>query len=261
MTVENKDGWSTATEAVKEALKDINENQASLKGSTSVTVQLKNDDKIDKSFLSDLAGRDIKVTVVSPNGSIWKVDCSKLDTKELSGEFDYSYIVTPAESDICDKIGTDNCYRVSFASSALLNAEVLIQLPASAAVSRNAFLYQQEVNGTFTRLQAVAVDNQGIAHFYLASVDKDTLYVIGLNVPGEKNDDVILPDELAATNNAIQRLEIIEYVTTGVRNYNGLTLKHLTFIIIGAVVVTSVVVGAVMYALNKKKLNDMRRGA
>lgn len=259
VTVENKDGWSVATEAVKDALKDINESQFSFKGNTTVTVQLKNDDKIDKDFLSSLAGRDVKITVVSANGSIWRVDCSKLDAKNLSDEYNYSYTVTPADNDICEKIGTDSCYRVAFTASAQINAEVLIQLPASVSVSRNAFLYQQESDGTFTRLQAVAVDDQGVAHFYLASADKDTLYVIGLNVPGEKTDDVIIPDELAATNNAIQRLEVIEYVTTGVRNYNGLTLKHLTIIIIVVVVVTSVVVGVVMYMLNKHNVNKMRQ--
>ncbi len=261
VTVDNKDGWDTATEAVKDALKDINQLQSTHKTDEkiSVTINVKNEEDVSKEFVSDLAGRDINVTIVTSNGSSWKNDYSGLDKDKLSGEYTFSYTVIPSDKDICEKIGTDSCYTLSFLRTAVINTEVLIQLPAAVTVNGNAFLYQQESDGSFTRLQAVAVDNKGVAHFFLASVDKDTVYVIGINVPGEKTDDVIIPDELATTNNAIQRLEVIEYVTTGVRNYKGLTLKHLTLIIIGAVVAASIVVGVIMYMLNKRNINKMRQ--
>ena len=104
----------------------------------------------------------------------------------------------------------------------------------------------------------MAVDKNGNAHFYLATVDKDTNYVIGVNIPGETKDDVIIPDDLAATNSAIQRLEVIEYVTTGVRNFNGLTIKHITYIVIGVLAAAIIIVGGIMFAFNKQKQKTMR---
>ena len=137
-----------------------------------------------------------------------------------------------------------------------MNSQIKVQLPADTA-GKNAFLYQIENNGSYTRLQAVQVNKGGTANFYLASVDKDTDYLIGVDVPGEKTDDVIYTPDWA-TQNAIMRLEQITYAETGARTLHGMTLTGMLLTVMGILVVTGVVVGIIMTMYNKAKMNRYR---
>jgi hypothetical protein len=197
------------------------------------------------------------MTVVTQNGSEFRVDCSDLKAEELSGDYNYSYSVDSATQESRDELGTDDCFKLTFEESAKINAEVVIPLPESKGYS-NAFLYQVERDGTHTRLQAVAVDNDGNAHFYLGAVDKDTEYVIGVNVPNERTDDVIYPDELLGLDNdtqsAIIRLEKIDYVITGRESSWGLGAMQVTWIMLAVIAVCIVVVGVIMAIWNKRRL-------
>ena len=270
VTVENKDGWNEATDTVADALKSINElnNTSTPEEKVEVTVYMKEEDSPAAEFVQNMAGRDIEVTVVSQNGSSWQLDCEKLPAitptpdsdDQIVAEDDkvhygYSFVLSTASEKSHKTLGADLCYSLRFNNSAAINAELLIQLPQSSLSYSNAYLYQIEKNGTHTRLQAVKVDQNAVAHFYLASVDKDTEYVIGLNVPNESTDDVIYPDELnEQIGNAIERLENIEYVTTGVNSSWGLDIGQVTWILIGVIIVTGVIIGAIMFAINKRKL-------
>ena len=229
---------------------------------------MKEEDSRAAELVLNMAGRDIEVTVVSQNGSSWQLDCEKLPAitptpdsdDQIVAEDDkvhygYSFVLSTASEKSHKTLGADLCYSLRFNNSAAINAELLIQLPQSSLSYSNAYLYQIEKNGTHTRLQAVKVDQNAVAHFYLASVDKDTEYVIGLNVPNESTDDVIYPDELnEQIGNAIERLENIEYVTTGVNSSWGLDIGQVTWILIGVLVLTGLIIGAIMFAINKRKL-------
>jgi hypothetical protein len=260
ITVENNDAWDDMAQTVTETVKKLHDtytgNGAESEG-VDVTVYLKTEETVGGSFVAEMAGHDIKVTVVSQNGSEFRVDCSDLKRDELSGDYNYSYNVDNATQESQEALGTDDCYKVTFDESAKINAEVVIPLPANKGNS-NAFLYQIERDGTHTRLQAVAVDNDGNAHFYLGAVDKDTEYVIGVNVPNERTDDVIYPDELlgfdSATQSAIIRLEKIDYVITGRESSWGLGAMQVTWIMLAVIAVCIVVVGVIMAIWNKRRL-------
>jgi hypothetical protein len=260
VTMQNQDAWEAITDAVKSTLRDVNSQYSQLNvelNRVNVTVYLKNEETIDNSFVQEMAGRDVKVTVVSQNGSEFRVDCSELKQEELSGNYNYSYIVDNATQESQEALGTDDCYKITFDESAKINAEVVIPLPENKGNS-NAFLYQVERDGTHTRLQAVAVDNDGNAHFYLGAVDKDTEYVIGVNVPNETTDDVIIPDELfpsyGSAENAIVRLQKIDYVITGRESSWGLGAMQVTWIMLAVIAVCIVVVGVIMAIWNKRRL-------
>ncbi len=260
VTVESKESWEETTTVVKDTLQEINE-QYTLSGTeakgTDVTIYLKSEDTVDKSFMEEMAGRDVKVTVVAQNGSEFRVECSELKKDELSGDYNYSYTVDSATKESQDKLGTDDCYKLTFVESAKINAEVVVPLPENKGNS-NAFLYQVEDDGSHTRLQAVAVDNNGNAHFYLGAVDKDTEYVIGVDVPNETTDDVIIPDELfpsyGTTANAIARLEKIDYVITGRQSSWGVGIAQVTWILLAVLAGCIIVVGVVMAIWNKRRL-------
>jgi uncharacterized membrane-anchored protein len=57
------------------------------------------------------------------------------------------------------------------------------------------------------------------------------------------------------------RLEQIEYVSTGVRAINGFTATDIVLVALGLLLVVAIVVGVVMYMLNKQKSEKMRRAA
>ncbi len=260
VSVDHEQAWDSATDLIKDTLKQLNDQYTEMKterDGISVTVYVKTEGTVDDSFVQEMAGRDVKMTVVTQNGSEFRVDCSDLNKEELSGDYNYSYSVDSATQESRDELGTDDCFKLIFEESAKINAEVVIPLPENKGNS-NAFLYQVERDGTYTRLQAVAVDNDGNAHFYLGAVDKDTEYVIGVNVPDERTDDVIYPDELLGldsdTQSAIIRLEKIDYVITGRESSWGLGAMQVTWIMLAVIAVCIVVVGVIMAIWNKRRL-------
>lgn len=252
LIVSDTSAWETVESEIDLALRAVNEGYAPYgkEQTAKLTVYVSSGSAVDRSFVQSLAGRKIETEIVTADGSAWRLDCENLKAEDVSETVDYSYRIDELDDKIKEALGGADGYRVSFNESTKIKSEVMIQLPAETA-GNNAFLYQIEKNGSQTRLQAVEVDDNGTAHFYLASVDKDTTYVIGVNVPGEKTHDVILsPDRL--TQNSIQRLEQIEYVTTGARTLRGMTLADMMLIVLGILVAISVIVGIIMYRYNKK---------
>lgn len=253
LVVTDDKAWAEAQTEIDLALRQINDDYSphGVADTTKLTVYVTDGTTVDEAFVQSLTGRKVETEIVTAGGSAWRLDCENLKTEDVSGKIDYSYQVEEIEAEEKEALGGADGYRVSFNESTQIKSQVMIQLPSATAGS-NAFLYQIEDDGSYTRLQAVEVDNSGTAHFYVASVDKDTDYVIGMNVPGEKTDDVILsPDR--ATQNSIQRLEQIEYVTTGARTLRGMTLADVMLIVIGILVLISVVVGVIMYMFYKQK--------
>ena len=125
-------------------------------------------------------------------------------------------------------------------------------MPDSAANS-NAFLYQIESFGKYKKLQASRVDSDANARFYVSSINKDTQYIVAINVPNESVDDVIIPDEASDAFGAIFRLEKIKYVETGQRRFLGFTILEMMVILLLLLLFVAIITGTVMYLKYKKK--------
>ncbi|MBQ3507855.1 MAG: leucine-rich repeat domain-containing protein [Clostridia bacterium] len=257
VTVENKDAWSGVTDTVKDTLKEMNDSCAqggAASEGIGLTVYVQTEGGVDPSLVEALAGRDVKMTVVSQNGSESRMECEDLVIEELGGVYDYSHVVEEAPAEKMEALGTEDCFKVTFNESASVNSEILVQLPEVPAYS-NAYLYQVEKDDTLTRLQATVVDDNGNAHFYLGAVDKDTEYVVGVNVPGENADDAIIPDELLPHyGDAVERLQKIDYVITGRESSWGLNAAQVTWIMLGVLAVCIIAVGTVMAVWNHNRL-------
>lgn len=278
VTVESNDSWTTVGDEVIKALTNINStySQISTPRRTTVTAYVRNNVKVSRAFLNRLAGREVELTVVLSNGSGWTLNCEELkivDIEEDAG-VGYSHTLKEAPAEVVEKLGTEDCYRLIFDESVEQKAEVVVQLPTQNAVHSNAYLYQIEEDGSYKKLQAVAVDDAGCAHFYIASTDKYSDYIIGLDVEGEDTTEVIIPDELMPPQNnptasgttsgithgssALERLEQITYVETG-RNYHmGIGYGGLTWILIAVLVGTTVLVGGIMLMWNKSRKARMK---
>lgn len=252
VTVENEQGWDETQDLVTDALKDFSDNVAQVGGETGkmeVTVFVK-DTEIPPEFLDIAAGRDIVITVVTQDGSSWRLDGNVLDAPQTDGQYDLRYTITAGSPELCAELEVASCYVLHFLAPAQINAELLIRLDSSLAM-QNATLLQR--NDALDQIQSVVIDRQGYAHFYLASVTEQTDYYIAINKP-QVQQEVIIPDEvLNAYGNPI-RYEPIQYEITGIQSSWGMTLGQVTGIMAAVLVVCAVAVGFVMYSLNKRKL-------
>ncbi len=254
LTIESENDWDKAILAVREKLFEINSDYATLGELeyVKITLYLKGIEKVSEDFLKELAGRNIILEVVSKNGSTWLVNCLQLKFEDVKSDMGISSIVTEATDKAKDKLGTDNCYEVKFESSTNINTNVVITLPKPAA-NGNAFLYEVKFGGRYKLVQSSVVDSQGNARFYLSSINKNGKYVIGINVPGENIDNIIIPDEASDPFGAIARLEKIEYVPAGPRTLAGFTIGQFTLILLGVLLFIAIVVGISVYMIFKNR--------
>ena len=262
VTVENGADWNDVATEIASALKDMTNTYADSAGDTvRINVYAKGSGGVDSALVSSLEGRDVKLSLNMPDGSEWRIDCGEAKTDDAHGSMDLSHTLSDPSEKTQKQLGTDNCFGLTFGESSNIEAETVISLPTDTAYN-TAHLYQVEKDGSHTLLQSVKVDADAKAHFYLASVDKDTNYVIGVNVPGESTDNVIVPDELmTAYGSVYERLNKIEYVTTGVKSSWGLSFMQVTWIMVGVIGAAIILVGAVMTVMNKKKQKKMRSAA
>jgi len=171
----------------------------------------------------------------------------------LQEAYDLSYERTDATEAQLELMGCTVGYQIRFTADAQVNAEVMIKLPAENA-RKNASLYQVKLGGDTELLQAVVVDDDGYAHFYLASVDRRTEYLIGIDVPAEGAAEAIIPEVLYQDYGVTGNLSDVEYVVTGRTSSWGLNINQVTWIMAGVLLSVVVIVGFVMFALNKRKL-------
>lgn len=244
ITLENPGGWSE----IVEELTDI----ADGADQTHVDVYLKDGSTLPEGALNDLAEKNVTVTVNTSTGSSWQVDCSQMVVGEIPGTVDLSYERNPATQTQTDKLGGAAGYQISFNNSAEINAEVMVKLPTEHAM-QTAYLYQMN-GGEPERLQAVVVDGQGYAHFYLGSVDSGTEYLVGVNVPGEDPGDAIVPKNLHEQFDITDTLAPTDYVITGRTSTWNMDIGQVTLILVAVLVACVVVIGLTLYLLNKRKL-------
>lgn len=253
ITIEEEEGWDEATDAVKDALKGINDAITST-GSTSqpteITVYVKDAENIDEDFVDALAGRDVTVTIITQDGSIWQIKGTDVDTKTEAESYDLRYEVTPGSAELCEELGTTQCYVVRFLAPAQINAEVMILLNPSLSL-QNATLFERREE--LTTIQSSVIDMDGYAHFYLASVAEDSEYYIALNMK-EAEGTAIVPEVVQTAYGKPEYVEPIKYEITGRKSSWGMTFNQVTWIMAGVLGGCVVIVGIVMFVLNKRKL-------
>lgn len=266
VTVENEDGWDEAIENVLSSLEDMKDRvlpELSI-GTSHVTVYVKDTEEISRDFVEALAGKDVIMTVVSKDGSSWKIDCSTMKEKDLSGKYNLSYTVETADDTALALMGVTEGYCIRFTENAEVEAEVLILLPDS-AINQAATFFRKDGLNNLTRFQSVLVDNEGYAHLYLGSVKKGTDYYLGINAPivdGDGNavetnvPDTIIPDTMEHAYPKMDYKEPIQYEITGRSSSWGMNLGQVMGILAGVMVGVIALVGVIMYIWNKSRAKE-----
>ena len=214
-----------------------------------ITVYVKGDGSVDQDFVDALADRDVTLNIITQDGSVWKIDTT--DMNSGSGAYDLRCSVTAGDEALCQELGTSASFRVKFMASAELNAQVMIRIGTQYAM-QNATLIQRQGKDLIRR-QTTVVDNEGYAHFYLASVDADSEYYIAMNLP-DVQQEAIVPQELNAAYGAPVNYQPIQYEITGRTSSWGMNIRQVTWIMVGFLAVTVITVGFVMFFLNKRRL-------
>lgn len=257
ITIENEQGWKEAQDVVTQALKDYNSNTAQL-GDKEENIQIDlfiKDGDLDPDFTQLITQRDVLVTVITQDGSKWRLDGNVM--QEQPEGWDLRYTLTEGSEELCQELGVSKCYELRFQNAAKVNVELLLSLGKIQAQQKATLLYRED---SLTPVQTTLVDQQGNAHFYLASVTEEGEYCIAINMPQEEQaeQEVIVPKELLNSYGNPLRHTPIEYQVTGVSSSLGVSFKQFTWILIAALVACVVIVGVVVYVIQKQKLKMER---
>ncbi|MBQ6718919.1 MAG: leucine-rich repeat domain-containing protein [Oscillospiraceae bacterium] len=257
ITVENEDGWQEAKHAVEEALKNHNNpyNTDAEVGNIEITVYAKDTETIDQSFLESIAGKDVRVTFITKDGSVWKIKGTDLDVNSELNQCNLRYDIVLGPVELQEKLDALKCYILNFYETGQVNVEVMIQLDPQLAFQTATLL--QYVEADWVRIQHSVVDKDGYAHFYLAAVESDIKYCIGINLPIEENADLpIIPEEIQADYGDIINYQPIQYEITGRKSSWNMGLGKVMAILAVVMVSAVAVVGTVMFLWNKQRLKN-----
>ena len=251
----DQSGWEDAKKTIEEAADKNGYDRDGKEKHLDVYIYLYNGSSVDEDFIKFISGRDITVTVMTVDGSAWKIDGRSVDfddEEKESFEYNLSYTVFAADSDICEELGSKNCFVLRFNAPAEINAEVMIGL--GEAFSRGtATLFQRDKE--LKRLQSAVVDSEGYAHFYLASVTEKTEYFIAMNLPDAES-EAIIPENMLAEYGTPDYIEPIKYEITGRTSSWGMNLGQVMGILAAVMVSVVIITGIIMFVLNKRRLKN-----
>ena len=251
VNINNEQGWKEVQDTVEQELDKVTEKTENI----TVNIFVKDTDEIDSDLIDSIGEKNVTVTVTTSNGSSWVVDAEQWGKSELSGDYNLSHTVTAGSEELSNELGGYSCFRLVFSKSAVVNSEVLIHLGNSWA-HQAATLLQRDQDG-LRKIQTTIVDRDGYAHFYLASVDADTEYAIGINLPREENSPAPIVPEIKQTGSTnMVNYNPIQYEITGRSSSWGMGLGQVMGILAVVMISVIVVVGAVMFAWNKRRLKN-----
>lgn len=245
-TVITPEGWNEVVEQVQPG-QTTNTDET-----TDVTIYVPDDSTVPEEVLQELAGSNVNLTINTSSGTKFKVDCSELNAESIAGDLDLSYTLKLLDA-VPDGIDAPLAYQLVFNNSSAIKVEVMIRLPLENS-RHAASLYQLGEKGTYEFLQSVVVDNDGYAHYYLGTVDKDIQYLIAMDVKGEQSTQAIIPDNLYDEYTLVDHSTGKQYVITGRSSSWNMGLGKVMAILAVVMVSAIVVVGAVMFFWNRQRL-------
>lgn len=254
-TVSASEGWEDVVKTVEQVV--------STGKTPTVNVNVQGNIPIPDSVLPALSDRNVTVNIQTSDNADWKVILQDQTSDTLKGSQDLSVQITKFESDrFADILQGAESYLVTLGGTSL-NSALLIPLGAQAA-RKVATLYA--VSGRkLNKLSSVIVDNDGKAAFCLAGTSAGD-YILALNVPDIDSQEVLIPEKLASEFDITYGATLTDaqgnqYVLTGRVNKLGFGLGTLTWIVVGVLVGSVVLVGVIMVIWNKqqKKMYRQRR--
>lgn len=258
--LEPNSDWEDVKEAYQNAVNKAP--SGSNVGNAEVNIYLKDEPTVSGADLSIFAGNKVELNIHTPQGAVWHINGENLNNAQLAESYRLSFTLLPLK-DKNDKqyavLGSYDAFTVVF--DALLDIKVEVDLPLGKGYALSKATFFSPEDDSYRKMQAVVVDREGLAHFYLGYVTSGTQYLIGINVPadgvaGDSYEDAIIPDTLGDIYPNLENLKPIEYVITGRKSSWGMDIGQVTLILVIVLVVVVVAVGVVMFTMNKRRLKN-----
>lgn len=248
--VNNPSGWKEIVEA---AAKQADSNTET----PIVNVQVLDAQILEKEAMAHLSGKNIQFNIITDQNVIWQVNMADQSDEKLKEMQELSVILNRLE-EIKDWqkeiIGDAICYTIQFSQTSF-NTTVVLPLDISWARS-TATLYK--VSGkTLEIIQSVIVDDAGKAAFALAGTEKGE-YFLALNVAGITQSESMIPESLLEAYAMADGATLMDsegnlYKITRRESDWGININQVTWIMIAVILISVIVIGIIMYVLNKKK--------
>lgn len=256
-TIENENGWNEVKEQLGNAM--ANREYGASKEKMDINIQLKGDTVIAGTDLNIFTNKYATVSIYTNQGAKWRFNGEELREKDLSEKnYDLSFTFQPLTDPDKnqEEVVGKNGFLLKFNSD--LNFKVEVHLPVGLSNARMiASFYSPEFKDGYTRMQNSVIDNDGIAHFYLASVKSSSEYLIGISNKTDEDRDglseAIVPVEIEGDYPKADYREPIQYVISDVKSSWGLDINQVTLILVGVMVGCILIVGVVVFIIFKTK--------
>lgn len=260
--LENQENWSHLEGQVQEAL------DSSGGDNVDVNINLKGDTSVSGEDLGRFAGQNVDVTIHTQQGAHWHVNGTDINPDELQESYNLSFTLrqlTDPTDRQAEAVGSGTSFVVVFDEN--IDFKVEVELPLGESLARDTAVFFAPSDNGYARMQAVMIDGAGVAHFYLASVQENTEYLIGINIADRDAEsditDVIIPEQLQNEYPAMEQIEPVEYIVVGRKSSWGMDIGQVTWILAAVMIGSFVIVGAVMFVVFKRKVKrgyvpDMR---
>jgi len=252
-TVTGSSGWSSVTQTVTDTVNSGRNPQ--------VDVQLQQDTTVPEGALSDLLDQNVTVTVQTQDNVQWQINMKDQTTDALKEEQQLDAKLTGnASGAYSDTLGDATSYTVTLGSTSV-NSTIL--LPLGNETARQVATLYSKKGKKLEKLTSVVVDDQGRAAFSLAGT-KAGEYVVALDVKTVSSEEVVIPQALAKDYDITYGATLTDsqgnqYVLTGRVNKLGISLGTLTWIIVGVLLGSTVLIGVIMTVWNKQQQKYRRK--
>lgn len=251
--IDGENGYDELISRILEAIESEEYGDSAIKA----TVRLQTGNNIPWEILSKLVGKNVQLTIFLPDGSVFGVDCLRLDLDKMSGEGNsFGCTVTPdpnASEKHKDVLEGAETYKVTYDADISQNFSNSIFVGKDKAY-QIATIYVEDKNGELKKLQSVMIDKDGNATFYIDSISSGTEIVLGVNVKGETAADAIIPESIANDGSYIlDRYRPIEYVITEEREFLGLNSWQFALVVFGVIAAIVIVVAVIAVIIFRKK--------
>jgi hypothetical protein len=252
-TVTGSEGWKDVAQSVTDTM--------STGAKPTVKVEAQGDLTMPEGVLSGLSDKDVTVNIHTSDDVQWEVILKDQTAETLSGAQNLGVQLSQnTTNSYSNDIGNVKSYTVTLGQTSL-NSTVMLPLGMETA-RQVATLYAVD-DGKLNKLTSVLVDDTGKAAFCLAGTEAGE-YVVALNVKTVKKEEVRVPQALASEYGITYGATLTDsqgnqYVLTGRVNKLGFGLGTLTLIVVGVLVGSIILVGAVMVIWNKQQKRKMSK--
>ena len=255
-TVENENGWNEVKEQLGDAMAD--REFGADKEKMEINIQLKGEAVISGSALNIFTNKNATVSIYTNQGAKWRFNGTDLREKDMAESYDLSYTFEPLTDPDKEQeaIVGKNGFLLKFNSD--INFKVEVHLPVGLEnVRRVAAFYSPEFKDGYNHMQSSIIDNEGLAHFYLASVKAKSEYLIGISNRTDEDrnglSEAIVPVEIEGDYPKADYREPIQYVISDAKSSWGLDINQVTWIMVGVMGGCILIVGVVVYIIFKMK--------